>query len=108
MSTQPAPSAHEPAPAAGVRPRLQGITPRALIIGLVLIPVMCLWNEYTEIVAQATDLAAMSLPIAVVFALVVLVAINLGIKHWCPRWAFTQAELLYIFLMQTASIGISG
>ena len=58
--------------------KLQGITPRALILGLILIPVMCLWNEYTEIVAQATDLAAMSLIIAVVFALFVLVMINLS------------------------------
>lgn len=90
------------------RARLQGITPRAFVLGLVLIPIMCFWNEYTEIVAQATDLAAMSLIIAVVFALFVLVCINLFLKRFFPRWAFTQAELMFIYLMQTVSIGISG
>jgi hypothetical protein len=87
---------------------LQGITPRALIVGVLLIPLMCLWNEYTEIVAQATDLAAMSLIIAVVFVLFVLVLFNLLLKKIAPRYAFTQAELMYIYIMQTVSIGISG
>ena len=95
-------------PEARPLPALQGLTPRSLAIGILLIPVMCLWNEYTEIVAAATDLAAMSLPIAVVFGLLVLIAINAGIRKVAPRRAFSQAELLFIFLMQTASIGISG
>src|SRR5579871_2234324 len=69
---------------------------------------MCLWNEYTEIVAQATDLAAMSLIIAVVFVLFILVLFNLLLKKFAPRFAFTQAELMYIYIMQTVSIGISG
>jgi hypothetical protein len=85
-----------------------GITPRALIIGLLLIPVMCFWVEYGEIVAQATDLAAMSLIIAVVFALFVLVLLNRFLKRYFPRHAFTAAELMFIYVMQTVSIGISG
>src|SRR5207237_600207 len=79
-----------------------------LILGLILIPVMCFWNEYTEIVAQATDLAAMSLIIAVVFALFVLVLINRFLKKYFPRYALTAAELMFIYVMQTVSIGISG
>ncbi|MCS6775637.1 MAG: DUF6785 family protein [Chloroherpetonaceae bacterium] len=90
------------------RPQIVGITPRAFVIGLLLVPVMCFWNEYTEVVAQATDLAAMSLIIAVVFALFVLVTLNLLLKRFAPRWAFSQAELMYIYIMQTCSIGISG
>ncbi len=95
----------QPQPA---RARTAGITPRALIIGLLLIPVMCFWNEYTEIVAEATDLAAMSLIIAVVFALFVLILLNLFLKKFFPRHALTQAELMFIYVMQTVSIGISG
>jgi hypothetical protein len=91
-----------------VAPKREGITRRAFIIGLLLIPLMCFWNEYTEVVAEATDLAAMSLIIAVVFALFVLTLINLGLKKWLPKWAFSQAELMYIYIMQTVSIGISG
>lgn len=108
---QPFPIARDESEAvkpAATRPKLAGVTPRALIIGALLIPVMCLWNEYTEIVAQATDLAAMSLIIAVVFALFVLIMINLALKRFAPKWAFTQAELMYIYIMQTVSIGISG
>ena len=93
---------------APVRGRGAGITPRALIIGILLIPIMCLWTEYTEIVAQATDIAAMSLIIAVVFVLFMLLLVNFGLKKYLPRWAFTQAELMYIYIMQTVSIGISG
>ncbi|HLJ53866.1 MAG TPA: DUF6785 family protein [Chthonomonadaceae bacterium] len=89
-------------------PRPQGVTPRALIIGLVLIPTLCFWNEYTEIVAEATDLAAMSLIIAVVFALFVLLLINLALKRFAPRFALSQAELMFVYIMQTCSIGISG
>ncbi len=85
-----------------------GITPRALIIGLLLIPLMCFWIEYTEIVAEATDLVAMSLIIAVVFALFVLIGINVFLKKVFPKAAFTQAELMFIYIMQTVSVGISG
>ena len=86
----------------------QGITPRAFVIGLLLIPIMCFWNEYTEIIAEATDLAAMSLIIAVVFALFVLLMLNLALKRYLPRYALTQAELMFVYMMQTVSIGISG
>ncbi len=84
------------------------LTLRALLIGIMLIPLMCLWVEYTEIVAQGTDLAAMSLIIAVVFALFCLLLLNFALKRYLPRLAFSQAELMYIYIMQTCSIGISG
>lgn len=89
-------------------PPTQGITPRALLIGLFLIPVVCIWNEYTEIVAEGTDLVAMSLIIAVVVLLFGLVLVNLALKRWWPRAAFSQAELMYIYVMLTVSVGISG
>lgn len=95
-------------PANSALPKKEGITRRAFIIGCLLVPLMCLWNEYTEVVAEATDLAAMSLIIAVVFALFVLTMFNLGLKKYIPKWAFSQAELMYIYIMQTVSIGISG
>ncbi len=105
--TSPEPATEEIQPRAA-RAAPQGVTPRALILGLILIPVMCFWNEYTEIVAEATDLAAMSLIIAVVFALFVLLLINLFLKRFLPRFALSQAELMFVYIMQTCSIGISG
>ena len=88
--------------------KTNGITRRALLIGLLLIPLMCFWIEYTEIVAEATDLVAMSLIIAVVFALFVLLGINMVLKRVFPKAAFTQSELMFIYIMQTVSVGISG
>jgi hypothetical protein len=85
-----------------------GISWRAILIGALLIPVVCIWNEYTEIVAEGTDLVAMSLIIAVVILLFFLVMINLALKKWAPRIAFSQAELMYIYIMLTVSVGISG
>lgn len=87
--------------------RAYGVTPRALLIGALLVPVLCFWNLYSEIVAQSTELAVMALSIGVVFALLVLILLNFALKKWLPRFALTQAELLFIFLMQTVSIEIS-
>jgi hypothetical protein len=89
-------------------PRWSGITVRAWIIGLLLIPILDFWLEYTEIVAQGPDIAAMSLPMAVLFALMVLVGVNLLVKRFNPRWALTQAELLFIYTMNTIAIYIGG
>lgn len=85
-----------------------GISIRALLFGLMLIPFLIYWVEYTEIVAIGPDLAAMSLPMAVVFGLLVIIALNVAIKRLAPRLALTQAELLFIYTMSTVSIGISG
>ena len=92
----------------GPDPRWSGITPRAWIIGLLLIPLLDFWLQYTEIVAAGPDLAAMSLPMAVLFALLVLIGINLGIKKYQPKMALTQAELMFIYTMNTVAIYIGG
>src|SRR5947207_2805567 len=97
-----------PMPAPPAPPPTTGITRRALLIGALLIPVVCIWNEYDEIVAEGTDLVAMSLIISVVILLFLLVMINLALKKWAPRIAFSQAELMYIYVMLTVSAGISG
>jgi|SRR5579871_4190959 len=84
-----------------------GVTPRALLIGTLLVPLLCYWNLYSDIVAQSTELAVMALSVGVVFALLVLLLLNFGLKRWAPRYALSQAELLFIFIMQTVSIEIS-
>lgn len=50
----------------------------------------------------------MSLIIGAVFSLFVLICINGLLHRLLPRWAFTQAELLFVYIMQTVSIGICG
>ena len=90
------------------RPRYAGITRRALLIGTLLIPLNCYWVEFTEVVTEGTDLAAMSLIIGAVFSLFVLIGVNGIIKRLVPKALFSQTELMTIYIMQTVSIGISG
>jgi len=97
-----------PAEASGAPPRWSRITLRAWIIGLLLIPLLMFWLEYTEIVASGPDLAAMSLPMAVLFALLALIAINLVIKKLWPHRALSQAELMFIYTLNTVAIYIGG
>ena len=109
MIHKPVLSPSSPPPAApSAAPRWSGITVRAWVIGLLLIPLLDFWLEYTEIVAEGPDLAAMSLPMAVLFALLVLVGINLAVKRFQPKWALSQAELLFIYTMNTVAIYIGG
>jgi hypothetical protein len=81
---------------------------RACIVGLLFVPVCVLWIELTEIVVKAADLAAMSLIMAVVAFLLVLIVLNQGIRLLARKYAFTQSELLLIYVMGAASVGLSG
>lgn len=89
-------------------PKAHRITTRALVIGLLLIPVMVVWSIYTEVVVQSTEFSTMSLSLGIVTALLVLIGINALLRRLLPRFAFTQQELLFIYIMQTVSLCISG
>ncbi len=88
--------------------RMMSVTPRSVLIGALLIPVLCYWVEYDEIVAGGTDLAAMSLIISAVFALFVVMVLNRVIIRIAPKFALSQGELMTIYVMQTCSVGICG
>ena len=42
-------------------PRSSGLTGRALALGALLVPVLCFWNVYSDVVAQSTKPAVLSL-----------------------------------------------
>ena len=81
---------------------------RACLISLVLIPLLVFWVEYTEIVSRGSDLAAMSLPMASTFALLVLIILNVAVSKIAPRSILTQAELILIYCMTTIAVYIGG
>ncbi|MES2463688.1 MAG: DUF6785 family protein [Armatimonadota bacterium] len=101
LSPPSSPDTDLPAPTAG-------ITVRAFVLGTLLIPLMVYWVQYTEIVAEGTDLAAMSLIIPALFGLFILICLNGMVSRVAPRWKLTQVELLFIYVMQTISVCISG
>lgn len=84
------------------------LTFRALLTALIIIPVLCWWVEYTEVVSEGTDLAAMSLMISVVFAICCLLAWNALVRRRRPRWAYSRPELLFLFVMFSVGTSISG
>ena len=89
-------------------PRSSGLTGRALALGALLVPVLCFWNVYSDVVAQSTEPAVLSLSIGIIFVLLVLLAGNALLRRLRPRLALTSAELLTVYVMQAVSIGISG
>ena len=94
-----------------VEPTIQGFTPltgRAVLIGLAISPLIVFWAEYTEIVACGSDLIAMSFIMAVAFALVVIIGLNVLVKKIAPQIALSQAELLVIYTINSATMGLCG
>jgi hypothetical protein len=81
---------------------------RALLIAIALSPLLIFWSEYTETVSKGADLIAMSLVMAAVAPLLVLIAINVTLKRFVPRLALTQAELLFIYTLNSTTLGICG
>src|SRR3569833_4748792 len=93
-----------------VRPALaySPFSKRAYFIGLILCPLIVFWAEYNEVVAQGADLIAMSLIMAVVFALMVLMVINGVLRKFAPGMALSQAELMMIFTINSVLVGFCG
>lgn len=90
---------------------VQGYAPfskRAYIIGLILCPLIVFWAEYNEVVAQGADLIAMSLIMSVVFVLMVLMVVNGLLRRFAPAMALSQAEMMLIYTINSASVGICG
>jgi len=85
-----------------------GVTWRALIIGLFLIPPNCYWVVQSEVVWGTTYLTIVSLFFNVTFVLLILVALNALLKKSSPRAAMNQGELLTIYLMLCLGSSVAG
>jgi hypothetical protein len=104
VSTLPAIRPDPPVRASAPR----GVTPRAILVGLLLLPLNAFWLVLMEM-ATATSLSAggssgpypttFSLFANVVCFLVALSALNALLMRRWPRLAFSQTELLVIYIM---------
>ncbi|MBI3910635.1 MAG: hypothetical protein HY320_06850 [Armatimonadetes bacterium] len=94
--------------AAGKRLSGGGISWRAILIGLILIPFNTWWVIYVEGIRHWNHATAMSLFWNTVFCLLILVLLNLLLKRYLPRWAFNQGELLTIYVMITLATALAG
>ena len=94
-----------PAQGTQSRPR-EAVTPRAVLLGLALIPL----NAYWVILAEMRWYMVLTLnPLFVtpVFFLLILVLINSAVRAWRPRWAFSVPELLTVYLMLAVSCTVA-
>jgi len=68
--------------------------------------ILAIPNSYISV--QTPTATAMSLVYPVIFNLLLLLAINMPLKRWMPKHAFTQAELLTVYVVLSLTTIVSG
>lgn len=76
-----------------------GITWRSIILGALLIPPNAYWVMMVEAIYHRGHPSVMALPWNVLFNVLALVIINQFLKRFLPRFAFTQPELVTVYVM---------
>ncbi len=84
------------------------MTKRAILIGLLLIPLSSFWITNSEMVTGVTEITSTSLLIGAVFILFLLALGNVLLEKIVPRHALTGAEMLTIYVMLTIGMSING
>jgi len=95
-------------PAAENAARSSGVTLRAVLIGLVLIPINAFWVTVIEVRYYALDGSCLPLFVTPIFLLFALVGANLLVRSRWPRAAFNQGELLTVYIMVVVSTTLAG
>ncbi len=82
------------------------VTPRALLIGLALIPLNAYWIMVAEL-RWYVILTLNPLFVTPVFLLLVLIGINALLNRLQPRWRLSVAELLTVYVMVAISCTVA-
>lgn len=88
--------------------RKHAVSTRAILIGLLLIPANCYWMAIMEIQWNSLDSTCVSLFFHVIFLLFALSLLNTAVARKFPRKAFTQAELMTIYVMLSIASAVMG
>ena len=86
----------------------RGVTFRAIMIGLVLMAVNAYWVTVVEVRWYSLDGSCLPLFITPVFMLLCLALMNLLLLRFAPSTAFSQPELLVIYLMVVIGETLAG
>ena len=84
------------------------VTPRALLVALVLMPLNAYWVTKMEVVRYLGHPTTISLFFNVVFLLVVLIGANALLRRVLPRAVLSPAELLTVYIMLALGSAITG
>lgn len=80
--------------------RPSGISFRAIVLGLILIPINCYWLVISRQPYQYQPIPTIISPFFnVIFILFVLILINWLLIRFAPKLAFTQGEFIVIYIM---------
>lgn len=86
----------------------RGITLRAILLGALLIPLNVFWMVQSEWVMPGPYPSTISLFANVVFLLFLFQGINVLLRRFAPRHAFSQSELLTLYTMLAIPTGLAG
>lgn len=104
MDTGPDPSLSE-----RLAPKYRfGVTLRAILIGLLLIPVNSYWIFTTEIIRYQGHPTTISLFYTSIFNLVLLIIANAVLRRFIPRWALSQGEMITVYVMLNIGGALAG
>lgn len=92
----------------GVEPARAPVTARALLLGALLIPPNVLWLTTMELVWNSGQPTMLSLFFNAVFTLTVLALGNLLLRRFAPRWVFSSAELVTVYVMVSLGSAVAG
>ncbi|MBM3493346.1 MAG: hypothetical protein FJX72_03335 [Armatimonadetes bacterium] len=84
------------------------VTPRALLVSLILMPLNAYWVTRMEVVRYAGHPTTISLFFNVVFLLAVLLGLNSIVRRISRRLALTPAEMLTTYIMLALGSAVAG
>lgn len=90
------------------RPLPRGVTWRAILIGSLLLPPNALWIIYVEGIRHSGHPTAISLSWGVLFPILILICINMFFRRFLPKWAFSQAELVTVYMVLWIGMALVG
>lgn len=102
MAVLPAPTEQSPAA------RLAPVTARAVVLGLVLIPVNSWWLAHIEYVRYSDNATTSALFFNCIAVLLALVGGNALLRRWREHWALTRGELLTVYIMLAVASALAG
>jgi hypothetical protein len=86
----------------------RGVTVRSILIGLILMAVNAYWVTVVEVRWYSLDGSCLPLFITPVFMLFVLALLNLLLIRFAPSVAFSQPEMLVVYLMVVIGETLAG